>query len=58
MEAQSGSSPSSKEVPTAPQTIRARELGPPPKRDRLLQRVLAARKRLPQNTSRALTPLR
>jgi hypothetical protein len=58
MKAQSGSSLSAKEGPGDTQRTRVEDLGPPPKRDRLLQRVLAARKRLPQNSSSALTPLR
>ncbi len=58
MKAQSESSPGSKEAPSTIETIRAEDLGSPPKRDRLLQRVLAARKRLPRNSSSALTSLR
>ena len=49
---------SSKDVTRAHDEIRAPELGPALKRDRLLQRVLAARKRLPETPSGALARFR
>jgi len=45
---------SSRDVTRTHDEIRGPELGPAFKRDRLLQRVLAARKRLPQTPSNAL----
>lgn len=44
-------------VPT-PTQLRGPEIGPALKRDRLLQRVRAARKRLPQSPPGALARLR
>lgn len=49
---------SSKDVAKANQEIRGPEIGPALKRDRLLDRVRAARQRLPQTPSDALTRLR
>lgn len=48
----------SKDVTRAHQEIRAPELGPASKRDRLVQRVLAARKRLPQIPRSSLVKIR
>jgi hypothetical protein len=49
---------SSKDVIKAHEEIRGPELGPAIKRDRLLRRVLAARKRLPETPSSALARFR
>lgn len=40
--------PTGQKAPKAAEAIRAAELGPALKRNRILQRVLAARKRLPR----------
>lgn len=48
----------SKDVTRAHQEIRVPELGPASKRDRLLQRVLAARKRLPHAPHNPLVRIR
>ena len=48
----------SKDVSRAHQEIRSPELGPTLKRERLLQRVRTARKRLPQNPRSALARIR
>lgn len=51
-------SPTSKDAIPSPTQLRGSEIGPALKRDRLLQRVRAARKRLPQAPSNALARLR
>jgi len=51
-------SPSSKDVAKGRQEIRGPEIGPALKRDRLLNRVRAARQRLPQAPPDALARLR
>lgn len=48
----------SKDVTRAHAEIRSPELGPALKRERLLQRVRAARKRFPQSPGRALARTR
>ncbi|HET8565678.1 MAG TPA: hypothetical protein VFL77_04300 [Solirubrobacterales bacterium] len=48
----------SKDAIPSPTQLRGPEIGPALKRDRLLQRVRAARKRLPQAPSNALARLR
>jgi hypothetical protein len=48
----------SKDVARAHQEIRVPELGPTSKRDRLVQRVRAARKRLPQTPRGPLARIR
>lgn len=48
----------SKDVTRAHQEIRVAELGPATKRERLVQRVLAARKRLPQTPRSPLARIR
>ena len=49
---------SSKDVSRAHEEIRSPDLGPARSRDRLLQRVLAARKRLPQTPANPLARIR
>jgi hypothetical protein len=46
------SAPVSKDVTPTPEEVRGPEIGPGLKRDRLLQRVRAARKRLAQRPAR------
>jgi hypothetical protein len=48
----------SKDVSRAQEEIRGPEIGPALKRDRLLRRVRAARKRLPETPSSALARFR
>lgn len=50
--------PASRNLDRAPSEVRGPELGPALKRDRLLQRVRAARKRLTPGSSGALARLR
>lgn len=50
--------PSDKSTPTTPQEVRGPEIGPALKRDQLLTRVRAARKRLSQAPPGALAKLR
>jgi hypothetical protein len=49
---------SSKDVTRAHDEIRGPEIGPALKRDRLLRRVLAARKRLPETPASAFARFR